>query len=105
MAIVEFYAAANLDHVVAGEGIGDRGEVIPHFRGDGSGAVSEFELKPGRAGARRSANFFFAHEEKGSDGLPVLQGRDKKGFHQLLSFGFIFFFVDFCVVSVVGATS
>src|SRR5262249_24948928 len=65
LAVIKAHAAANLHHVVAFKGTHDGGEVLPHFRGNGAGAIGKLKLQPGRAGAQRRANLFFSDEEEG----------------------------------------
>ena len=69
--------------------------------------VGELELQPGIAGARRSANFFFADKERRRYCLAVRKVGDELGFHEPPTFGSGSFFLPFPFsgVSGVGATS
>src|SRR3984957_4034126 len=80
LAVVEFDAATDYDYVVTFEGLGDGFEVVPHFGRDGAGAIAQGKLQPGFA-AGGGANSLLADEEKGGDGLAILQIRNEMRFH------------------------
>ncbi len=64
LAVIKFYAAANLNHIVTFESRREEGEVVPHFRGDGAGAVGEPQFEPGLSAADGGAYLFFANEKE-----------------------------------------
>ncbi len=107
LAVVELHAAADLNDVITLEGGRELGEVVPHFRGDGSGAVGQLELQPGLSGPSGGADFLFANEKERGHGLAVGKIDNEVRLAHPLIFGaapsFFFFFLS--GASGVGATS
>src|SRR5690348_11572283 len=77
LAIIEFYAAANLNHIVAFEGGSEERKIVPHFSGNRAGTVGQAQLEPGFSGTNGSAYLFLADEKERRDHLSIGEINDE----------------------------